>query len=42
MERFYLERPSIDRKAEAIEYINEFIENNNTNINNYYLSIYEF
>lgn len=28
MERFYLERPSIDRKAEAIEYINEFIENN--------------
>ena len=28
MERFYLELPSIDRKAEAIEYINEFIENN--------------
>jgi len=28
MEKFYLERPSIERKVEAIEYINEFIENN--------------
>ena len=28
MEKFYLEIPSIDRKKEAIEYINEFIEYN--------------
>ncbi len=28
MEKLYLERPSIERKTEAIEYINEFIQNN--------------
>lgn len=28
MEKFYLERPCIDRKIEAIEYINEFIKYN--------------
>lgn len=28
MEKFYLERPSLDRKKEAIEYINEFIQYN--------------
>ena len=28
MEKFYLERPNINRKKEAIEYINEFIQNN--------------
>ena len=26
MERFFLERPSIERKNEIIEYINEFVE----------------
>jgi predicted acetyltransferase len=28
MEKFYLERPTIDRKTQAIEYINEFIQYN--------------
>lgn len=28
MEKFYLELPSIERKEQAIEYINEFYENN--------------
>ena len=28
MEKFYLERPSLERKTEAIEYIDEFIQNN--------------
>ena len=28
MERFFLERPSIERKEEIIEYINEFVEYN--------------
>lgn len=28
MERFFLERPSIERKNEIIEYINEFVEYN--------------
>ena len=28
MEKFYLERPSLERKLEAIEYVNEFIEYN--------------
>lgn len=28
MEKFYLERPSLERKIEAIEYINEFIKYN--------------
>lgn len=28
VEKFYLERPTIARKKEAIEYINEFLENN--------------
>lgn len=28
MERFFLERPSIQRKNEIIEYINEFVEYN--------------
>ena len=32
MERFYLERPSIKRKEEIIEYINEFVKYN-SNIN---------
>ena len=28
MERFFLERPSIERKKEIIEFINEFVEYN--------------
>ena len=28
MEKFYLERPSFERKDEIIEYINEFVEYN--------------
>ena len=28
MTKFYLELPSIERKEQAIEYINEFYENN--------------
>ncbi len=28
MERFYLERPSIERKDEIIEYLDEFVEYN--------------
>ena len=32
MEKFYLERPSMERKEEIIEYINEFVKYN-SNIN---------
>lgn len=32
MAKFYLERPSIDRKDEIVEYLNEYVENN-SNIN---------
>lgn len=32
MERFFLEKPSLERKSEIIEYINEFVEYN-SNIN---------
>ena len=28
MEQFYLERPSLDRKDEIIDYINEFVSYN--------------
>lgn len=28
MEKFYLEKPSIDRKNEIIDYINEFVTYN--------------
>lgn len=28
MEKFYLEKPNLNRKEEALEYINEFLENN--------------
>lgn len=30
MERFYFERPTLERKEEAIEYINEHVEVNST------------
>lgn len=28
MEKFYLEKPSLERKEEIFEYINEFVEYN--------------
>jgi len=40
MEKFYLEKPSLKRKEEALEYINEFLENKSeihgvSGLNNY-------
>lgn len=46
MEKFYLERPSIERKNDALEYIKEILDNNKsdtdgTNKLKYYINNYE-
>ena len=46
MERFYLEKPTLERKADAIEYIKEILDNNKfdtdgTNKLKYYIDNYE-